>query len=289
MKFHGFCFTIILITFLTASIYSQYEVDLSADVPANYQSTGVIPTHLIESSGIIRGGREITAQGVLKVPIVFVRFQQDNSTSQFWPNADILPTPLFELLDSIIPVSSVFSYNNLSKYYDMFSGGNGNGSLGEFKVIGKVFYIQLSQTHSSYANDALIATEVLDSLDKKINFREFDNWRFKVNNELYNHQYLPYNPRSGNSADGILDFMVIFSRHVSRSAPGNVGGYAALVGIGNIVKDGILINPSCGVWGFNAVERTDSRIKGIIAHEIGHFQFGFGTGITGAHYGKRYN
>jgi hypothetical protein len=122
MKFHGFCFTIILITFLTASIYSQYEVDLSADVPANYQSTGVIPTHLIESSGIIRGGREITAQGVLKVPIVFVRFQQDNSTSQFWPNADILPTPLFELLDSIIPVSSVFSYNNLSKYYDMFSG-----------------------------------------------------------------------------------------------------------------------------------------------------------------------
>ncbi|MBK8662375.1 MAG: hypothetical protein IPN18_11435 [Ignavibacteriales bacterium] len=85
MKFHGFCFTIILITFLTASIYSQYEVDLSADVPANYQSTGVIPTHLIESSGIIRGGREITAQGVLKVPIVLPRFQQDNSTSQFWP------------------------------------------------------------------------------------------------------------------------------------------------------------------------------------------------------------
>ncbi|MBK8662794.1 MAG: hypothetical protein IPN18_13695 [Ignavibacteriales bacterium] len=77
--------------------------------------------------------------------------------------------------------------------------------------------------------------------------------------------------------------MVIFFE-TCFEVPGNVGGYAALVGIGNIVKDGILINPSCGVWGFNAVERTDSRIKGIIAHEIGHFQFGFGTGNFGAHY-----
>jgi hypothetical protein len=49
MKFYGFLFKMVLISLLTSSVYCQYEVDLSADVPANYQSTGVFPTRMIES------------------------------------------------------------------------------------------------------------------------------------------------------------------------------------------------------------------------------------------------
>lgn len=290
MKFHGFLVTITLVIILTTLVYGQYEVDLSSDVPANYQSTGVIPTRMIESSGIIRGGMEITAQGILKVPIVFVRFAGDNAISPggLWSDPNVLPTQFANLLDQSIPIGNIYTNNNLSKYYDLFSGGNGLGVAGEFQVIGDVFYVTVSKSYNQYSTDGEIAEEVINILDGLIDFRQYDNWRFKVNNEFYNHQYVPFNPKTGTSADGKLDCMVIFSRLGTKTPNDDVGGIASLGGIGTLIKDGITINNRCGVTGFNAHKRWPENIMAIISHELGHYQFGMIGGNDGSHFDGRY-
>ncbi|MCA0389452.1 MAG: hypothetical protein LCH52_13270 [Bacteroidetes bacterium] len=246
---------------------------------------------MIESSGIIRGGMEITAQGILKVPIVFVRFAGDNAISPggLWSDPNVLPTQFANLLNQSIPIGNIYTNNNLSKYYDLFSGGNGLGVEGEFQVIGDVFYITVSKSYNQYTSNGAVAKEVINILDGLIDFRQYDNWRFKDNNELYNHQYLPYNPKPGTSGDGKLDCMVIFSRLRVINDEESIGGYAELGLSETIVKDGIAISNECGVTGFNAYKRWPESIMSIIAHELGHYQFGMVDGNTGSHFDGRYN
>lgn len=42
---------------------------------------------------------------------------------------------------------------NLSDFFDRFSGGDGNGNVGQFHVIGDVVYVTTKQNQSYYTYD----------------------------------------------------------------------------------------------------------------------------------------
>lgn len=280
---------------LTKQIYSQAEIWLYDDIPANTAYNSLFPEGMRDENGIIRGGMYKTASGVLRIPIVFVRFADDFQTGSvpgFWDTATVKPQWMKTFLDTIVPANGIYLNNNLSKYYDLFSGGDNNGNPGRFKVIGDVFLVSLDKTRSQFNGDAAVTLAVLDSLDNpsgsyKVDFRKYDNWKFMVNGLNYNHVYQPFNPRLGISADSILDCMAIFWREKSINYQiTNVGGYMSL-GQGlptNVIKDNIKIKENSGISGFNARERNLESIMAIIAHEIGHYQFGINNHNIGSHY-----
>jgi hypothetical protein len=196
---------------------AQTPIMTSPDVTVT--STNIINSSMRIATGIVQDGKDITAHGLLKIPVVFVRFADDNLTNTNWPVADEIPDWAETFLDEGLPSDNIYLNNNLSKYYDMASGGNGNGTLGVFQVIGDVFFISLPHDRSYYEvstrRDQQVSKDVLDILDDpagdfNVDFREYDNWEFKVGGVSYTHDYRPYNPSTGISADGILDFMLIY-------------------------------------------------------------------------------
>lgn len=283
---------IILISFiLMISNYAQENIIV--DLDANYNSSGSINNSMRLPTGIVQGGKNITASGILKIPIVFVRFADDNATTSHWPTADELPSWAENFVDSQVPSNGVFNYNNLTKFYDLSSGGNCNGTLGAFHVVGDVYFIDLPNNRSYYSNDGAVSIAALNILDDpsgpfNVDFRKYDNWEFKVGGKYYDHDYRPFNPVSGVSADNKLDFMLIYWKAKSKSMNSDVGGVASLgVGYSTQTKDGISISSSMGVLGFKAETFGIEHTIWITAHEIGHHQFGITGFNTGSHFNGR--
>jgi len=169
------------------------------------------------ATGIVQGGKDITATGTLKIPIVFVKFADDDATTSYWPDADVLPDWAANFVNPSIPANNIYQNNNFSKFYDLSSGGNGNGTLGEFQVIGDVYFVTLNKNKSYYEvagrRDAQVSRDVIDTLDNpagvfNLDFSEYDNWEFKVGGEAYTHDDNP---------DGVLDFMLIYWKRESIS------------------------------------------------------------------------
>lgn len=246
-------------------------------------SSGTINEAMRSASGIVEGGKDITATGTLKIPIVFVKFADDNATTSNWPTANSLPSWAANFVNSTIPTNNIYQNNNLSKFYDLSSGGNGSGTLGEFQVIGDVYFVSLSQNRSDFPSDGDVSEEVIDILDDTsgfdVDFSDYDNWQFKVGGVSYTHN---------NISDGILDFMLIYWKDKSKSLSSTVGGVAGLGSSYNTqTKDGTEIKYSNGVLGFKAQDFGNANTIWVTAHEIGHHQFGMINGNTGSHFNGR--
>jgi hypothetical protein len=273
-------FLLLISLFLVVNSYSQEMIMTSPDVTIT--SGGTIDESMRSTTGIVAGGKDITATGTLKIPIVFVRFADDNATTSNWPIANLLPTWATNYVDSNIPVNNIYTNNNLSKFYDLSSGGNGSGTLGEFQVIGDVYFISLPQNRADFIKDGDVSSAILNILDDPsgfdVDFTDYDNWQFKVGGTPYNHTNIP---------DGVLDFMLIYWKSESISLGANIGGVAGLGFSGTITKDGIDIKSSNGVLGFKAQKYGNEHTIWISAHEIGHHQFGMTGGNTGSHFNGR--
>lgn len=277
--------SLFVLLFAFIQLNAQDAIMTNTDVSTT--STGTIDASMRTAAGIIEDGRDITATGTLKIPIVFVKFADDTETNGNWPNADQLPSWAANFVDTEIPTSNIYQNNNFSKFYDLSSGGNGNGTLGEFQVIGDVYFVQLSNNRSYYEywsrKDQQVSKDVLDILDDPagdfdVDFTEYDNWEFKVGGVPNTHDDIP---------DGILDFMLIYWKEESITQNYDVGGVAGLGFSGTITKDGVGIKSSNGVLGFKSRNFGNKNTIWVSAHEIGHHQFGMTGGNPGSHFNGR--
>jgi len=168
--------------------------------------------------------------------------------------------------------------------FDRSSGGDGQGTLGDFQVIGDVYYVTTDNPRSSYT-DGEAVYHVLEKLDDpsgsyNIDFRLYDNWEFMKGNVYYTHEYRPFNPYTGTGGDGELDHVFIIFRQPSRLIP-TAGGYMPMSISSNFTSnESVLVNANSGSAHFNFKgEGPYPQRRGIVfgpAHEYGHFLLGRG-------------
>lgn len=294
MKFRISISTIIFLLAFNLS-YSP-EITNEDSVLVNYEQLvpGINLNSMRNTHGIIQGGMKKTASGTLKVLVVFVRFADDQTNTQYWPNYNVLPDWAANLVDAEVPANGIYTNVNLSSYFDMASGGDGNGNLGEFQMIGDVYYISTDQPRSAYTTDASTASHVFAKLDDpsgpyNIDFREYDNWRFVKNGENYNHEFIPFDPLSQTGGDGKVDHIFLFFRDSSLTVAPDKGGYSTLPTTFS-TNDGVDINSADGSTQFYAKDRgpflQDRRAVIACAHEYGHHLFGTINSNYGSHFDR---
>ena len=288
----GISFMIMFLLSCFIQIQAQtLSVNLGEDASMAEPTTLAPPAYLKNSFGIVPGGKHITADGVLKILIVFVRFSDDYVNTDTWTNYTTLPTWAANMVDNSVPANGIYANENLSNFIDRFSGGDGSGNAGDLQIIGDVYYVSLSNPRSTYFTDIQVNNEVIDILDDtggpfNIDFREYDNWEFKVGNTAYVHDYRPYNSATGTGGDGNLDFMAVFWRDISISRASDVGGVSS-ISMTATTRDGISITTSSGITGFKAREFYNFKVIRIISHELGHNMMGISGGNYYSHFDRK--
>jgi hypothetical protein len=235
------------------------------------------------STEILRGGQEKTATGTLKVLVIFVRYADDEVNTDNWPNFNVLPTWAQTFVDQSIPPNHIFTPFNASDFFDRSSGGNGNGNLGQFHVIGDVVYVTTLHNSSFYNYDFLVFNEIFQTLDDpngqyNIDFKQYDNWEFMRNNVKFNHYYLP------GVGDGIVDYIWIINRSASRDG---VAAEKTLSSVNFNTNDGVTIKSTSGSRIFNVRDDTTPKTVNGPVHEYCHYLFG-GNQFTGHFDGRSY-
>lgn len=261
----------ICLSFLVTNIYAQ---DIFDSVPINDVQTvteGIYP----ETNTISLGGQEKTSSGMLRVLIIFVRYKDDTTNTTTWQDYNVLPTWAQTFVDPTTPSNNIYTAKNMSDFFDRCSGGNGSGTLGSFKMIGDVVYVTTLKNENEYltghSGDTEIFTEILQTLDNihgnyNINFKLYDNWKFKVNNVLYNHEYKP------NVGDGLADHIFIINRGNSRK--NGLWAEKTLSGVNFPTNDGVVISSYCGSRIFGFKNSYIPRAVGGPAHEYCHYLLG---------------
>lgn len=118
------------------------------------------------------GGLYVTAQGTIRVLVVFVRFRDDVAPHNYWPANDQVQTFMTEYIDPDIQTGST-NFANLTNYFNQMS-------LGVYNVIGNVVYVKTPQDRSYYGtpwpNRYLATKDVLqNAVDPLVNFADYDN------------------------------------------------------------------------------------------------------------------
>ena len=215
-----------------------------------------------------RGGKYLTASGVLKVLVVFAKFKDDNTAHQFWSN-NSYPDEMSEFIDSDMQKGSVH-FLNLTNYYKQMSFGN-------FKVIGRAIGVEspypiehyIPQNYN-YPNRSLANKDILKVVDDSVDYREFDNWTYISNYYL------------NNEPDGTVDMIVVIWRGLVFSDGWN--GEASL-GEGTellVENDELKIKmgyggyPGNGIYGSGVTvqywgERSRESNFKVVVHEIAHW------------------
>ncbi|MEQ9308001.1 MAG: T9SS type A sorting domain-containing protein [Balneolaceae bacterium] len=210
-------------------------------------------------------GEYITANGILKVLVVFVRFPDDNSSHYHW-NSTGFPTMADEFIDSTVTQGNT-NYANVTNYFDEMSFGN-------YKVIGDVVKVTApkpstestyQQSNSQYLKRREATIDVLNAIDGQVDFSEYDSWG---NNSRYSND---------NSSDGTVD--MIFMTWKGGDWFGNWTGEASLGYGASINLDGVDIKFGYGsgssgsgltVHDNHNTQRTLNTTK----HELGHWLLG---------------
>lgn len=121
------------------------------------------------------GGYAITSFGTLKVLLLMIDFPDDDVdvNNPIWP-VGVGPNFLNEIVDETETQNSDI-YANLSTFFkDM--------SYGQFKMIGKAYYVQAPRTLSWYrakyrnSESAYSARDAIQILDQTVDFTDFDRW-----------------------------------------------------------------------------------------------------------------
>ena len=206
----------------------------------------------------------LTAQGELKLLVVFVRFKDDVSSHPYWPVGQP-PTEFSTYIDPNFQTGSI-NYLNLTNYFKQMS-------FSIYKVTGQAVYVETPNNRAYYGSNYYLANkEVLQQkVDPLINFAIFDNWSSSAN---YTHS---------NTSDGTVDMIVMIWRCSFLPFPfGSWSGEASL-GYGasytvesgsKTIKAGFGLNAGSGItlhyWG----ERTQERNFKNVVHEMGHWLLG---------------
>jgi len=241
------------------------------------QQSGNLPSQ----TSIMRGGREITNQGTLRVLVIFVRFPDDvYNNAAYWPDYNTLPGWASSIVNPQIPKGGAgYTAGNLSDFFDRASAGDGSSSIGSLRIIGDVYYVTTDNPRAYYGTGSgavrAVNQHILAKLDPVVNYALYDNWKFMVSGQFYNHEYRP------GIGDGQVDYVWMNWRDFSPLDPiGNLGVKNLYA---NITRDGKLISDASGSTQFR-YSRPDKSIGGpyaqvpgsilVPAHEFSHFLFG---------------
>ena len=216
----------------------------------------------------------ITAQGTLRVLVVFATFPDDNNYHPYWPIGQP-PNELNTFIDPNMQTGSTH-YANLTHFFkDM--------SMGTYQVIGEAVYAVTPCSSSYYGSDFGKANkEILrDVVDPIINFTLYDNWEY---------QY-PYHHAT--RADNVIDMIIMIWRGLPWGSAwlGNAKLGGSSFKVENLTKTIKCNYPDVGgsgitiqYWG----ERDQARNFRTTVHELGHWLLGLvhPYGSSGRAYAK---
>lgn len=256
--------TILTLLFLSFFCNSDY---LFSQVDGFVCGTTPLPGETIDLSQ--QGGIYLTADGELKILVVFVRFKDDNSLHNHWVAGQ--PPPNFNtFIDPNLQTNSSH-YVNLTNYYKQMS-------LGIYKVTGQAIYVETPQNESAYGtvNKHFIATKdvLQNAVDPLINFNEYDNWSSSSN---YNHS---------NQQDGTVDMIIMVwrgSAFPGWSGVASLGGfdpnppYNSFFYVENgtkLVRTSFGLNSGSGVTVQYPSNKWPEWMFKVAVHEVGHWQLG---------------
>lgn len=189
----GFIFRIVGSVLLMLSVLISFPSRSTAQ-RSKISAVQLPPTHPA-------GGRYITSSGNLNVLFVFVQFPDDNylPASRYWPKGKA-PLYMSATVDSVW--SATPTQGGITDYFNQMSQGT-------FRITGKSVSVITPHSRYFYLDSgwtrADIQEEVLRKLDERVDFAEFDHWRFCSPSE-YHHVNIP---------DGIVDMIFMVWRNVS--------------------------------------------------------------------------
>lgn len=234
--------------------------------------TSPIPNESIDLNQ--EGGIYLTAQGELKVLVVFVRFRDDHSYHPYWDPNDVGAPPdnYTTFIDPNLKTNSTH-FINLTNYFKKMS-------FNVYKVTGQAIYVETPHDKSWYGspvpNRYLANKDVLQNVvDPLVNFNDYDKWSTSSN---YNHQNVP---------DGTVDMIVMVWRGLVFanwwSGEASLGyndpnppynNYFYVENGTKLIKTGFGTSAGSGVtvhyWG----DRTPERNFKVTVHEISHWLLG---------------
>jgi hypothetical protein len=261
-------FFLVLMLFLI-DIYGQSDHDFT--IWNDVLSSNSSPTSVRKiSTDMPKNGISKTAKDTLRVLVIFIRYKDDSTTTTNWPSLSTLPSWAQTIVDTSIPSNHIFTPLNLSDFFDRSSGGDGNGTLGKFHMIGDVYYVTTRYNKSAYPQHGYAVYEALRQLDSAagpyhVDFRRYDHWKFRNGNVDYNHTYY-----SG-VADSLVDHVFAVFKDVSGAT---YGGYADLYLPTDFTSnEGVKVKSNAGSTSFNAQNSiTPGAVTGF-SHEYCHNLF----------------
>ncbi len=270
-------FLLLLTMFLDRAASQTDEYFCAID--STYFLPGITPASMIGK--VECGGKEITNQGVLKVLVVFFRFADDVQNTPDWPNYNVLPAWCQQFVDVQVPTGAGrYTVKNFSDYFDRASGGDGNGNLGQLKIIGDVYYVTTVNPRSSYTDNTQVHTEVWQTLDNpngpyKVDFSKYDNWKWRVGGYYFTHQNIP---------DGVVDYLFMMWRGAPIYDLPNVEGRKITWGYFTSNDNGTSIDMYGGstqyYYGqrgaFDPLSTPKAKAIYVPAHEFLHYIYGGG-------------
>jgi M6 family metalloprotease-like protein len=209
------------------------------------------------------GGRHLTAQGTLRVLIVFVSFPDDSTPHANWP-ARQKPSYIDQFID---PDTLTRSQNpfNLTFYFDQMS-------LGRFHFIGEAIWVETSESQERYRASGAYGRAnwivLQEKVDPIVDFSRYDNWT-----NVSDHTNM-------NKPDGQVDMIIM----VWRTTMYEYLGEASLGYRGTMMVDGVRIET--GFPDYYPMQRGsgvtceypygDDPVKAMrtMAHEVGHWLLG---------------
>ncbi|MCB0283891.1 MAG: hypothetical protein KDF60_14995 [Calditrichaeota bacterium] len=128
------------------------------------------------------GGRYITANGTLRILLVFVDFKNDTNPHSYWV-AGSAPSGMSSFIDANTSINSS-NYANVTNFFDQMS-------LGNYNVIGEAIYVEAPHTEVWYANNYYSRVDrnldvLVNAVDPIVDFTLYDNWTRKTT-LLYAH------------------------------------------------------------------------------------------------------
>jgi len=160
-------------------------------------------TDFVASPSTQRGGRYITAQGALNVLFVYVQFPDNDyaPTNPNWPKGGA-PSYSNQTVDQVW--SPTPTPGGFTDYFNQMS-------FSALRITGRSDTITTPHTRAWYLQNnwrrPAIQKEILQELDARIDFSEFDHWRF---NSEYNLT---------NTPDHVVDMIFMMWRDIASDLP----------------------------------------------------------------------
>lgn len=219
-----------------------------------------------------RGGLHITAQGTIRVLVVFVRFKDDVAAHGYWPANDQVQSFMTQYIDPSTQTGST-NFANLTNYFKQMS-------LGVYNVIGDVVYVKTPKNKNEYGSPLRYnaTKDVLqNAVDPLVNFANYDNWSC---NSSYTHS---------NQPDGVIDMIVMIWRGLvltpawlGEASLGGGGLPFTVEGGTKTIKTGFGCGSGSGFTAQDWGERSLDYNFHTPVHEYGHWLLGsshpYGTG-----------